>query len=216
MKRINRFVPALAFAALLACETVAWSQANINESLETNTVYVDAVNGSDNNPGTKQLPFKTIAFAVGAAVSSNQSSLGTKVIVNPGTYREALTMDYSYKDTMLPITIQAATTGQAIISGADVSTGWNVYSGRSGVYTNSWPNQWGLCALDSGSGTPPPEEDIVRRREMVIVNGTNMSQVMALGAMRIGTFYVDETKGTIYLWPPTGTNMSTATVEVPS
>jgi hypothetical protein len=216
MKRINRSATALFFVVLLVCGTLAWGQASVNESLETNTVYVDAVKGSDSNPGTKQLPFKTIAFAVGVAVSNNQSSVGTKVIVNPGTYREALTMDYSYKDTTLPITIQAATTGQAILSGADVFSGWHAYTGRANVYTNSWPNQWGLCALDSGTGTPPPEEDIVRRREMVIVNGTNMSQVMALGAMRVGTFYVDETKGTIYLWPPDGTNMSTATVEVPS
>src|SRR5581483_9217210 len=140
----------------------------------------------------------------------------TKVIVNPGTYREALTMDYSYKDTSLPITIQAATTGPAIISGADIWTGWTVYSKNANIYTKSWPNKWGLCELDSGSGEPPPEEDIVRRREMVIVNGVNMTQVMTLTAMRVGTFFVDENKGTIYLWPPTGTNINTATIEVPT
>ena len=216
MRRINRSAAAFVFAALLFCGTEAWSQANVNESLETSTVYVDAVNGSDSNPGTKQLPFKTIAFAAGVAVSNNQSGLGTKVIVNPGTYRESVTMDYSYKDTTLPITIQAATTGQAIVSGADVWTGWSAYPGRANVYTKSWPNQWGLCALDGGTGTPPPEEDIVRRREMVIVNGANMTQVLSLSAMRVSTFYVDEVKGTIYLWPPAGTDMSTATVEVPT
>ena len=216
MKRISRSAIALVVAALLVCGTVAWCQANVNESLETISVYVDAAKGSDSNPGTKELPFKTIGFAAGVAVSNNQSGLGTRVIVNPGTYREALTMDYSYKDTTLPITIQAGTTGQAIVSGADVWTGWTAYSGHANVYTNSWPNQWGLCALDGGTGTPPPEEDIVRRREMVIVNGTNTSQVMSLSAMRISTFYVDENKGKIYLWPPAGTNMSTATVEIPS
>jgi hypothetical protein len=215
MNRLIRFATILV-VAVVVCGTMARSQANVDESLETKTVYVDATKGSDSNPGTKLLPYKTIGFAIGVATTNNQSNLGTKVIVNPGTYREALTMNFSYKDTSLPITVQAATTGQAIISGADVWTGWTVYSGNSSIYTKSWTNKWGLCDLDSGTGTPPPEEDVVRRREMVLVNGTNMTQVMTLSAMRVGTFFVDENKGAIYLWPPTGTNINTSTIEVPT
>lgn len=215
MNRTTRFSLSLSLC-VVACSIAGWTQASVNESLETKTVYVDAAKGSDSNPGTKSLPFKTVGFALGVATTNNQSSLGTKVIVNPGTYREALTMSFSYKDTSLPITVQAATTGQAIISGADVWTGWTVYSGNNSIYTKSWPNKWGLCELDSGSGTPPPEEDVVRRREMVLVNGTNMTQVMTLTAMRVGTIYVDETKGIIYLWPPAGTNINSATIEVPT
>jgi len=215
MNRSIRFTATLT-AAVVVCGTLAWSQANVDETLETKTVYVDASKGSDSNPGTKSLPYKTVGFAIGVATTNNQSNIGTKVIVNPGTYREALTMDFSYKDTSLPITIQAATTGQAIISGADVWTGWTVYSGNNSIYTKSWTNKWGLCELDSGSGTPPPEEDVVRRREMVLVNGVNMTQVMTLSAMRVGTLFVDENKGKIYLWPPAGTNINTATIEVPT
>src|SRR5262249_9195904 len=132
------------------------------------------------------------------------------------TYREAVTLLVSGKDTTLPITFQAATTGTAIVSGADVWTGWKVYRGSSSIYTNIWPNKWGLCPLDSGSDSAPPEEDIVRRREMIVVNGSLTTQVMTLSAMRVATFYVDETHGTVYLWPPAGTNMNSATVEVPS
>src|SRR5581483_2285401 len=67
------------------------------------------------------------------------------------------------------------------------------------------------------AGAAPSEEDVVRRREMLIINGTLMSQVMTLSAVSVpGTFYVDESKGKVYVWPPTGTNMSTATVEIPS
>jgi hypothetical protein len=52
---------------------------------------------------------------------------------------------------------------------------------------------------------------------MVLVNGTPMTQVMSLSQMLFpGSFYVDETKALIYVWPPSGTNMSTADVEVPT
>jgi hypothetical protein len=196
--------------------TLAWTQATVDESLETATLYVDAVKGSDSNPGTQQLPLKTVSAAATKAITNKQASIGTKVIINPGTYREAVTLQFTGKDSALPITFQAATTGSAVLSGADVWTGWKVYSGNSSIYTNTWPNKWGLCPLDTGSNSAPSEEDIVRRREMIVVNGTLMTQVMTLSAMRVATFYVDETHSTVYLWPATGTNMSTATVEVSS
>jgi hypothetical protein len=213
----TRLATGLILVAGLFYGTFAWSQANVDESLETAFLYVDANKGSDSNPGTKQKPLRTISAATTIAIKNNQAAIGTKVIINPGTYRETITLQFSGKDTTLPITFQAATPGTAIISGADVWTTWKVYSGNSNIYTNTWPNKWGLCPLDMGSDTAPPEEDIVRRREMAIINGALLTQVMSLSAVKQpGTFYADETHSTIYVWPPTGTNMSTATVEVPS
>jgi hypothetical protein len=216
---MRRFYSAARFVCALAAliSSRAWCQANVDEGLETATIYVDTNTGNDSNPGTKQLPLKTIGAATTVATNNNHSNIGTKVIINPGTYRESVTLSYSSKDTTLPITFQAATTGAAIMSGADIWTGWTVYSGNSSIYTHSWTNKWGLCALDTGSGSSPAEEDIVRRREMVIVNGSVLMQVMSLSAVKVpGTFYVDETKSLIYMWPPTGTNISTATVEIPT
>jgi hypothetical protein len=204
-------LPYVCAFALLA-STLAWSQANVNESLETATLWVDTNRGSDSNPGTQQLPLKTIGYAATLAVANNQAGIGTQVIINPGTYREAITLQYSASDTSLPMTFEAATNGSVIISGADVWTGWQAYSQNGSIYTNAWPYQWGLCPVDSG--IPPFEQNIVLRREMIFVNGTPLTQVLSQSAMVVGTFYVDETGGTVYVWPPTGTNMSTATVEV--
>jgi len=205
---------ALLFAiCFLACDW-GWSQAIIDESREKATLYVDAIKGSDSNPGTSQLPLKTVGGAATKAISNNQVGIGTKVIIRAGIYREAVNMTVSAKDTTFPITFQAATAGTAIISGADVWTGWKVYNGNSKIYTHAWPNQWGLCPLDAGTEGPPPEQDIVRRREMAMVNGTLMSQVMSLNALRVGTFYVNEGNSTIYLWPPTGTDPNTGSVEI--
>jgi hypothetical protein len=201
----------LALCLITAIPILARSQANVNEGLETAFIYVDVTNGSDSNPGTASRPLKTIGAAASMAETNNQKSVGSKVTVNPGVYREAVTISGSKKTTSLPITFQAAINGTVMVSGADVWTGWTPYSGNSSIYTNSWPYSWGLCTPAS---TGPPQADIVLRREMVFVNGTMLTQLLAFSEMAAGTFYVDESAGTIYIWPPTGTNMETATVEV--
>src|ERR1700752_1581899 len=86
------FFNALTFAIVLLCSlTSAFGQATVNESLETATLYVDTAKGSDSNPGTQAKPLKTIGAAASAAETNNYSSIGTKVIINPGTYRESVT-----------------------------------------------------------------------------------------------------------------------------
>src|SRR5215471_12232320 len=89
--------------------------ANVNEGLETALLYVDAVNGSDGNPGTAGAPLKTIGAAVTLAETNNQNGLGTKVIINPGTYREAVTIKGGPKTTSAPITFQGSASGAAIV-----------------------------------------------------------------------------------------------------
>ena len=49
---------------ILLCSAVACGQATVDESLETAFIYVDAHTGSDTNPGTQQLPLKTIGVMV--------------------------------------------------------------------------------------------------------------------------------------------------------
>jgi hypothetical protein len=209
---LARTTTLLVCAAALIGSTPAWSQANVNESEETATLWVDASKGSDSNPGTQQLPLKTIGAAATLAVANNQVSIGTKVIINPGTYREAITLQYGATATSLPMTFEAATNGTVVVSGADVWTGWQGYSKNPSIYITAWPYQWGLCPVDSG--VPPFQQNIVLRREMILVNGTPLTEVLSQSAMVVGTFYVDEKGGTVYIWPPTGTNMSTATIEV--
>src|SRR5216684_958309 len=191
----------------------AFGQAKVNESLETAPLYVDTLNGQDSNSGTQQKPLKTIGAAASKAETNNQSSIGTKVIINPGTYRESITLSKNNKDTSLPITFQAATNGTVIVSGATVYTGWGTYSLNNSIYTNSWTNNWGECPQLS---TCPYQQNIMMRQEMVAVNGTALTQVLSLGQMLKGTFYVDENANQIYVWPKSGTNMGTATVEAAS
>lgn len=192
---------------------LAWGQASVNESLETTTLYVDGVTGLNGNPGTRDLPFLTIQAAMNAAVKNNQNGIGTKIIVNPGTYRENLILVRDPADTSLPITLEAATKGAVTMSGADVWTDWQPFAENAAIYTLPWPYKWGLCATDAAQ--PPAAPGMVRRREMIFMNGEPLTQAPALDQMTFpGSFFVDETGGTVYLWPPAGARMDTATVEV--
>ncbi len=204
------FIAAITFCLL---SSFASAQASVNEGLETAFLYVDAVNGSDSNPGTQAQPYKTIGKAASVAQTNNQSGIGTRVTINPGTYRESISLKHNSKDTSLPITFQAATNGTVVVNGATVYSGWATYSANKNIYTNGWLNQWGTCAQLSSC---PFQQNIMLRREMVAVNGTVLTQVLSLTQMVAGTFFVDQTGAQIYVWPPSGTNMGASTVEAAS
>lgn len=131
------------FSAAVLLPVTAFAQANVNESLETAFVYVDGTTGSDSNPGTQALPLKTIGAATAMAASNNSASIGTRVTINPGTYRESISLGVSR--TSLPITFQAATNGTVIVSGSQLLTGWTQSSTNRHLYSSAWNNNWGLC-----------------------------------------------------------------------
>ena len=85
---MHKLPRALALSVLgLFVSHFAAAQATVNESLETISYWVDTNVGSDRNPGTQALPFKTIGHAASQAVANNQASKGTHVWINDGTYR---------------------------------------------------------------------------------------------------------------------------------
>jgi len=195
----------------VAVSAVSWGQANVNESLETAAIYVDTVHGSDSNNGSQSAPLKTIGASVTMALNNNHSSIGSKVIVNPGTYREAVVIDGTKKSTSLPITFQAATNGTVFVSGSQLISGWTVSSGNSKIYEANWTYDFPVCPPQAPPA--PAQQEIVLEPEMLIVNSVPLTQVLTLTSMLPGTFYVDDTHKLIYAYPPSGTNMTTATIE---
>jgi Right handed beta helix region len=209
MRRRRSVSALITFFTLCLIPSTVWSQANVNESLETASLYVDGTHGSDSNPGTPLQPLATISQAASLAMNNNEQNVGTRVIINPGTYREAIAINKMYKSTSLPITFQASKTGTVIVSGADVWTGW---SQSGNFYTHAWPYHWGTCAPIPAPA--PLQQEIVLRQEMIFINGTPLTQVLSKTAMQPGTFFADESNSTVYVWPASGTDMATATVEV--
>jgi hypothetical protein len=208
--RLAKVCSVFSLSILAIFGTAAHPQANVVEN-QTTFLYVDAQKGSDSNAGTSSAPLRTIQAAVNKANANNQKKIGTKIIVNAGTYRESVAINPVSNQTTVPLTIQAAVTGTAIISGGNVLSHWSPDPSISAAYQTSWSPVVGTCAVPSGwpSGFSP----IALHTEMVFVNGTALTQVLAHWQLRAGTFYINESGGTLYVFPPSGTAISSATVE---
>lgn len=200
--------PTILFILLSAA--FGWGQANIDESKETTQIYVDAVAGSDHFAGTANTPYQSISRALSDANKNSSNGIATRVVIKPGIYRESLDIGRAIGSKPAAMTLEAATPGTVVVSGADQWTGWNSLSGQAGVYTHAWPYNWGFCPTTPGTYEPP----IAMRREMIFVNGANLTQVLSMGQLAPGTFYVDESHGTVYVQPAPGTDMTAADVEV--
>lgn len=186
--------------------TRVFAQASINEN-QTVYLYVNGSTGSDSNSGASTKPLKTIQAGVNKAIADAKAGIGTRLMIYPGTYRESVTINYK---SNVPITIQATTTGKAILDGANVLTNWSKIS--STVYAYSWKDTVSGCALPNGWYTGMPS--VVQANEMLFVNGSPMTQVMSSSDLRPGTFYVHSAYNQVQLDPPSGTDMSTARVEI--
>jgi hypothetical protein len=204
--KLKALVGAVAIMLCMVVGNRASAQASINEN-QSHYIYVNGSWGSNSNPGTSSKPLKTVQAGVYKAISYARSGIGTKVMVAPGTYRETVTLDYR---SNVPITIQASTTGTAIIDGSNVLTNWHKAS--TYVYEYYWKDTVTGCSLPSGwySGMPP----IIMRNEVLFVNGNQMTQVMSPSELRAGTYYVNPSYDQVQLYPPSGTDMATAQVEI--
>jgi hypothetical protein len=207
--RLAKISPSFLFAVLIGAGHCAWSQANVVEN-QTTLLYVDAQKGSDANGGSNSAPLKTIQAAVNKANANNQKSIGTKIIVNAGVYREAVSINPVSGQTTVPLTVQAAVAGTAVISGSNVLGNWTTDPSLASAYETTWRPTAGTCAQPSGW---PAFSSIGLHTEMIFVNGTPMTQVLSHSQLRAGTFYVNESGGMVYVWPASGTNMQTALVE---
>ncbi|MGI8771305.1 MAG: right-handed parallel beta-helix repeat-containing protein [Acidobacteriaceae bacterium] len=183
------------------------AQANVSEN-EPASIYVDASQGSDSNPGTVSQPLKTVSAGEQKAMANVAQGIGTRVMINPGIYREYVKVTPRGR-TGAPVTFQATQTGTAIIAGSDVMTGWA--GSGSGVYSHSWPYQFG-CSTPSG--LPSGTTSIALRQEMVFINGALLTQVLSRWAMQAGTFYVDTGRKQVYIWQANGADPNQSTVEV--
>ncbi len=211
--RLSQAVAALLFAGASLQTPPIFAQANVPENYQA-YLYVDANAGADTNPGTQTQPLQTLAAASNKALSNNLKSLSTKIIVNPGIYRETLRLWSQTSQTSATIAFEAAQPGAAVVSGSDVYTNWYQGTSNPAIYTHSWTYDFGPCAAPTGWPANLPA--IVLRREMVFINGASLTQVLDIGQLRPGTFFVDEVANVLQIWPAPGMNPdpNAATVEV--
>src|ERR1700737_3416346 len=156
-------IAVLALSALVITSNQAFGQAAIVETQKA-YVYVDARSGSDSHAGTASAPMRTIRAAAAKALANNARGVGTRELINPGTYREFVNIPN--KAGGATITFEAVRPGTAVLDGADVLTGWLALSATE--YVHSWHDTVAGCTAQNGwKGIQP----IVMRNEMVFVNG---------------------------------------------
>lgn len=174
-------------------------------------------NASNNNPGTKAKPFATIRR--GAARAANASANGKRVVViiHRGTYREGITFHAEAPKRKLgPVAFRGARGKRVTISGSQVWDGWNQLA--DGVYVRTWPYRWGHTPLPSGWQHLSQDEMplVIRRREMIFVNGRRLTQVMSRDELnsRRNSFFVSESDGAVYVRLRKGLDLRKRKVEV--
>ncbi|MGB9878065.1 MAG: right-handed parallel beta-helix repeat-containing protein, partial [bacterium] len=167
--------------------------------------YVDCGNpkASDDNPGTLQLPFKTIDKPAQIVEP------GDIVIVKPGIYREHIKLRRSGKPGA-PITFIADPPHSVIISGADVIKGWKRVEGTEPIYSVKWTHRFIINVRSDGSLVEHHPDDeqhkLWGRAELVLVDGKLCLPALTLEDLRkawqIHSSTLKENKPSPILQPP--------------
>ncbi len=126
--------PNLFVRLVVACGVLLLASAS---SVLAATYYVDGSNplASDSGPGTSDLPFKTIRFAVSA-----RGAAGAVILVQPATYREQVDVSASGSSSS-PFVIEAAGP-DVIVTGADDFSGTSRWSAVSGNVYRATSVSW--------------------------------------------------------------------------
>ena len=208
--RSSRYVATLLALSLAVAGAACAQGGEVGRSYQgLEQVHVDPVDGFDGNAGTSESPVATLGEGLERALRNRELGLGTRVLLQPGVYREGV--DDYFDDSAGPtIVIQSAAPGEAIVSGSDV---WDDWSCGGSICTHDWPYDW------SEDRNPWPEaelSEIGTRREMVFVNGERLQQTLARSEMegRQGSFHVDEGADLLYMNLPSDTSVDDALVEV--
>ncbi len=153
----------------------------------------------ESTDGSAEHPFPSLWWGMVFADHHRERGAAVRLVVEPGTYRETLTVGWAGDDPA-PLVIEAAQPGTAVVTGADVVSS---LERTGGVYTFPWTQDWGLAPVPSSwSSISVPEG--IRRREAVFVDGTPLVQVLTAAELVPGSFHVDEAADLVTVLPPAG------------
>jgi hypothetical protein len=210
-----------AIVSLLAAAAAMFLHADRSADAQTalKTIYVDQrdLQAADDNPGTASLPLFTLGRAIALASDANAASTPVRIIVQPGVYRESIRIAPDERTTPAPITIEGAGNG-VVVSGADVWDGWT-HLGNS-VYSHPWPYDWGLAAMPQDWPEPIrtylEANPIIRRSEMVFVDGAPLRQVLSQSELEgaDGRFFVSEETDEVFIHLAPSIDLARNIVEV--
>jgi len=198
-----------AFALPIGLEVPQNSSPASTKSVE---LFVDPYAGADTNDGSPATPLKSASAAAALALANKRAGTGTVITLRPGIYREFIDLNgVGVGGSNAPIVIRAEKPGGVTISGSYRWTDWVPDPADSRRYIRAWPYHWQACTFPAGW---PKISPLGLRREMIFVNAQALTPVLSLGDLKAGSFFIDETAARVYLRPPEGISLTTATVEV--
>jgi hypothetical protein len=178
---------------------------------------------ADANAGHEDSPLRTIQAAATRAFANRSEGKGTKVLIHPGIYREAVQIGSFELSPDAPVIIfEGVDPAQVVIRGSDVLSDWRRESG-SDIYHHHWPHRWEAEGVPRGwesVGEHLQNHPILLRREMVFLDGALLRQVMSMEELRAQgeTFFVADTEpdepAALWIHTQPGTDLSSVTVEV--
>jgi len=148
---------------------------------------------SDSNPGTRELPFKSISTPIGMDLLQPGDSL----LIESGIYREEIRPRRGGAGPNGRVFIGAAKGHQVVVSGADVYGQATSYSDSLWVINDYFP--LGFYGSDS-----------TYERELVVADGRTLKPVFQFSDLHRGTFFVErrsETDARIFIQPEFNQNV---------
>jgi len=176
------------------------------------TIYVDSAKGDDSNDGAApERALRTVKQGL-----SRIGGEGTRLVIGPGVYKESGLMLGKSGSRFKPIVIEGAGVGKTVFCGSETWEGGWTKVGEN-RFTHAWPFNW------PADGAPADRPEILRRREVLVINNEVMRPVATLDKLLDKTFngdvaaeksfMIDQAKSLIYLQYPGDPNR--AKVEVP-
>jgi hypothetical protein len=172
----------------------------VDPALPAYNYHVSSSSGSDTNPGTKDLPLKTISAALA------KSKPGDRIGVFSGTYREILQFPRGGSDPSHTISLEAVPGADVRIKGSDAVTGWVPHSGaiwkKTGWNVNSQQVFVDGEPLQQVGANSPFHNQKYGEIDILPIIGIGLSD------MAPATFWHDSVAGTLYIWLADGTSPS--------
>ena len=150
----------------------------------------------DENPGTREKPFKAISRA------AKEVKPGDTVLIEDGVYRECVLIETSGAPGR-PITFAAAPMANVTVTGADQITEWKREEGEENVFSTPWPYEY----IGWAKRRAHPDDDyhlMIGRAEQVHVDNYALLHVLSRDKLSRGTFYVDMPAKRLYVCDRTG------------
>lgn len=172
---MNKGVYKTAVGIIAAASTIITGLTALSPTAQgepTQQIHVSASRGNDAGDGSQTHPYRTIRTALKTAKD------GADITVEGGTYREGELW------ATKTVNLHAKAGEQAVLSGAEVPTNW-VQDGRT-YRADNQVRHCTVCTVNSD----PRREGLAAHPEQVYVDGKPLRQVLSLGEVDAGSFYV--------------------------